>query len=193
MGYIDRMINALTGRLQESAKLLSTTITWTGTHTNSGTQNFTGAVAFTGTKTELGGHRTGQASAMGAASFKYTLAASRDAGKVLIFTSGGAGSRHIRIVLPQASTMTGGASGTVYRIVNGYNAPGSSGIFIQTSAHSGRHLDGSSRPLRSTSRIGARAGGITLCKVRNRWITLDRNYGQLTSSVARTTLTWMRV
>lgn len=197
MGYVDRLIQAFTGGLQESARLLAQSITWTGTHvfsgtvTNSGTQNFTGSVSFTGTTTG-GGVIIGPTSATGMTSFKYTLMASRDAGKTIVFTSGGAASRHKRVILPLASTMTGGASGTIYRIISGQIAHSSNGITIVTSAASGRQLNRSSRPIKSTSRI-LTGGGITLLKANNRWYILNRDYGILASTNARNSLAWLQV
>lgn len=166
--------------------------TWSGTNT------FSGTVSFTGARVD-GSLINGPTSANGMASFVYTLKASRDAGKTILFTSGGAASRHKRIVLPFASTMTGGASGAVFVIMNGHKLLNSNGLTIVTSAATGRKLDGSSRQLKSTSRLSpsgaSRWGGsITLKKINNTWYTLHRDFGPTMSAAAnRASNTWIRL
>ena len=163
--------------------------TFSGTNTHSGTNTFSGSVAFTGTQIETS--VLTPTSTNHSSRHRYTISASRDAGKTIVFTSGNNTSRHTWVMLPFASTLTGGGSGMVIRFINDRTVNTSGGITIMTSAAAGRRLNGNSRPLRATSRIVR--GSITITKVNNKWYTLNRDTGTNGSVLALNSLVWLTV
>jgi len=112
----------------------------------------------------------------------FTLRTSEHSGKIILLTST-AGSQHKRIFLPKTSLAT---CGSVFTIINGIGTLRSDGITIRTSA--GIKLNGSSRPVESTSRA-ARGAMIRIVRVGTGYYTMGTDSG----SAIQSSLVWVVV
>jgi hypothetical protein len=156
----------LTGKTLDSPTITSAAFT--------GTQ--TGTLTFTGTEARP---------VMTVTTSTITLSTSVYSGKTLLFTSGGTGSKHQRIILPFASSLS---SGFAVTIINGHTGSGTSwGVSVITAAT--KLLNNSSRPVKSTTRVSP-GMSIRIEKVNHKlWITAKS--GGANASIV-TSLVWLK-